>query len=110
MALTTRRVYVLRCDDPTCNSVYPQGNDTVYDDDAHLLQGAESDGWQVHDYCDCYGQPLHFCPMHVHARCSQCGARSFGDYDSLIDDGWSSPNDDEAVCDDCHHRLDERYR
>ena len=48
--------------------------------------------------------------MHVHAKCSQCGARSFGDYDSLIDDGWSSPNDDEAVCDDCHRQLDERYR
>lgn len=77
MAITTRSVYALRCDDPTCDSVYPQGNGTVFDDKERLLQGSESAGWQVRGYCDCYGQPLHFCPMHVHARCSQCGARAF---------------------------------
>lgn len=110
MALTMRTVYALRCDDPTCDSVYPQGNDLVYDDEERLLQWAENAGWQVHGYCDRDGDTLHFCPAHLHARCSQCGARSFGGYDSLIDDGWSSPNDDEAVCDGCRRELDERYR
>lgn len=110
MALTTRSIYVLRCDDPTCDSMHPQGNGTVFDDKEYLLQDAENAGWQVHGYCDRYGQSIHFCPMHIHAKCSRCGARGFGGYDSLIDDGWSSPNDDEAVCDDCHRELDERYR
>lgn len=49
MTVTMRSVYVLRCDDPTCDSMYPQGNDLVYDDNEHLLQGAESAGWQVHE-------------------------------------------------------------
>ena len=36
--------------------MYPQGNDLVYDDDAHLLQGAESAGFFRRTYNCCCGR------------------------------------------------------
>lgn len=96
-----RGVVGIRCDQPNCRNVVDIDDTEWYGDKGGAEDAAFEQDWQT---CD-HGEDehvRHYCPLHIHAKCMECGRQETGDRRTLEDDGWEEPDDIEfALCPGC---------
>lgn len=73
-------------------------NELVWDK-ATADEDAVDEGWQI--VINEHGDPSHYCPMHVHATCADCGCMQINSAKELERRGWQDPKHDYALCPKC---------
>lgn len=91
------------CDQPGCDAIvegvdYDWFADTEYAEDI-----AFEDGWQT--IGDDAMHTCHYCPLHIHAKCAECGRQETGERRILEDNGWDELDDRSCtLCPDCRDK------
>ena len=98
-------LYAVRCDGvirPGTADEWPcdaePSDDLIWDEDT-ADEDAVTSGWQV--FLDETGRTHHYCPLHIHAMCAQCGRREIGGIDELKQHGWRDAKYYFALCPQC---------
>ena len=100
-ALDYRGVVGIRCDQPGCRNVVDIDDTEWYEDKSGAEDAAFEQDWQTCDHGE--GERVrHYCPKHIHVKCTRCGFRWTGNLPGMVKNGWRNPLDTErTLCPTC---------
>lgn len=102
MSYRTRVFVGIRCDQPGCRKVVDLDDMEWYADTDYAQDMADEMEYQTIDLDEGDWHVRHYCPLHTHATCVQCGCQQTGKLDDIMTAGWQDPLDtDITLCPMC---------
>lgn len=93
------------CDQPGCDAMVEDMDVNWFSDTGYAEDVAAEWDWQT--IGDDVMRTRHYCPLHIHAKCAQCGRREILDRRTLENIGWEELDDMECtLCPDCANQPD----